>query len=560
MSISPTQTIALCLGVVLTMGLAATPAKADEPVERNFNEASWSDGLVDVRPDDLANSKPIPSGFDGSGLEVNIPPGNFRGVGSFERLPEQPTEAWYRYHIQLVSFESRSSGKLPGLSGLYSNTARGCLPSKSGSPGWSARGLFGAAGSHGAPKGEVPIGLYLYHLDQPGMCGEALYWADATLKPGRWHCIEGHVKLNTPGSADGAATGWLDGVRRFSREGLSFRRANEEGVGIREMWLDVYYGGRKPTPNSLQLVIDEVAVSTTGRVGCLDSLTNLVGSFGGDGRDVIATYHPDDGGWSMNRGIESSLETESMISYRTTSDWAAHLAGDFDGDGRHDVASYHPSNGTWWMSRSRASGFETKKWAEFNTAAGWGSHLVGDFTGDGMDDVASYHLPNGSWWVSSSKVVDLHLRVRCPSQEHWLAGRMVEIGGWSEFDITACSGSSALAQRVGEGSVTRLWGSFTTTRGWASQLAGDFDGDGVDDIASYHPGSGTWWVSVSRGDGFVTTKWDSFSTGTGWTTQLAGDFDGDGVDDIANYHASSGTWWVSSSTGSTFSTRIWASA
>jgi len=212
------------------------------------------------------------------------------------------------------------------------------------------------------------------------------------------------------------------------------------------------------------------------------------------------------------------------------------------------------------MSRSRASGFETEKWAEFNTAAGWGSHLVGDFTGDGRDDIASYHLSNGSWWVSSSKLVNPHLRVRCPSQEHWLAGRMVAIGGWSEFDTTVCSGSSVVTLRVGKGSVTRLWGSFPTTRGWASQLAGDFDGDGVDDIASYHPGSGTWWVSVSTGDGFVTTKWDSFSTGTGWTTQLAGDFDGDGVDDIANYHASSGTWWVSSSTGSTFSTRIWAPA
>jgi hypothetical protein len=88
-------------------------------------------------------------------------------------------------------------------------------------------------------------------------------------------------------------------------------------------------------------------------------------------------------------------------------------------------------------------------------------------------------------------------------------------------------------------------------------LVGDFDGDGKDDIASYHPGSGTWWVSVSEGDRFSTGKWDTFSTGTGWTSQVVGDFNGDGLDDIANYHVSSDRRWVSVSNGVNFVTTNW---
>jgi hypothetical protein len=134
--------------------------------------------------------------------------------------------------------------------------------------------MFGVAGSQGAPPGSVPIGTYLYHLDQAGDCGDELWWPGASLEPGRWQCVEGHVKLNTPGSNNGLVEGWLDGKLRFARTGLSFRRIDEPQVGIREMWHNVYFGGDWPTPDELSLVLDQVVVSTDGRVGCLDPFTD----------------------------------------------------------------------------------------------------------------------------------------------------------------------------------------------------------------------------------------------------------------------------------------------
>jgi hypothetical protein len=544
--------------VVLTATIfvlaSPAPAFAESHDSRDFDGDGWVDGLVDLRPSDIRNTKLIGGGLSHSGLEVTIPRGTFRGLGAFDRLPADANQAWYRYHIQLINFDARSSGKLPGLSGLYSETARGCKPSRPGSPGWSARGLFGAAGSKGAPDGEIPIGIYLYHLDQPGPCGEAIYWDDSSLQPGRWHCVEGYVKLNELGLHDGAVKGWLDGTERYSRDGLAFRRPGESGVAIREMWLDVYYGGKKPTGYQLNLMIDEVSVSTTGRVGCLDRSTNVVGAFESK-NDSIASYQPETGAWLMNRSSGIGFSTEELATYQTGDDWSTHLVGDFSGNGRDDIASYHPSNGTWWVSHVGETGLTTTRWATFSTNTGWGNHLAGDFTGDGQNDIASYHLANGTWWVSEptrlTNQSDKVARVEWASQI-----RVRDSVGTASVD-QILEELSAFSVPTNDTFTTGRWDAFSTTRGWSDQLAGDFNADGKDDIASYHPASGSWWVSLSDGERFTNSMWKRFNTTTGWTNHIAGDFNGDGRDDLASYHSATGTWWVSLSDGDRFTTTLW---
>lgn len=265
----------VALVAIIATTWSLLPAQAADPVvERTFEDESWTDGLVDLRSLDLSRTQLIGNGFAGGALKVRIPPDGFRGLGPFDRLEPARHQVWFRYHVRLLNWNAASTGKLPGLAGIYSSSGRGCIPSSPSEPGWSARGMFGVPGTEGAPPGEVPIGTYLYHVDQEGSCGDGLWWG-ASLEQGRWHCVEGYVRMNNPGRNNGILRGWLDGKLELERGNIEYRRAGERSIGVRHMWHNVYFGGSWPTPNALALEYDEVAVSASGRVGCLPPFTDV---------------------------------------------------------------------------------------------------------------------------------------------------------------------------------------------------------------------------------------------------------------------------------------------
>jgi hypothetical protein len=239
------------------------------PYLEQFESEEWHNAWIDWRTLDERNTE-ITRGYRANGLGVTIPPNQRRGAGPLWRLPEGTEEAWFRYRIRLDDFEPITSGKLPGFAGMPNFTARGCLPSTEAYPGWSARMLFEEAGYGGAAADEVPIGYYVYHLDQAGTCGDFMLWDDnGVLGQDHWYCIEGYARMNTPGEADGALAGWVDNEPAFFRDGLRFRRSTEDWLNIRDFWLNVYFGGATiANDRNLALRIDDLAISSEGRLGC----------------------------------------------------------------------------------------------------------------------------------------------------------------------------------------------------------------------------------------------------------------------------------------------------
>jgi hypothetical protein len=78
-----------------------------------------------------------------------------------------------------------------------------------------------------------------------------------------WQCIEAHMRLNTPGQADGEAHVWIDGAAEIEQVGIDWRGTWDD-FGINAVRFTNY---AEPVAAPLDFVIDDVVVGTA-RVGC----------------------------------------------------------------------------------------------------------------------------------------------------------------------------------------------------------------------------------------------------------------------------------------------------
>jgi len=234
------------------------------------------------------------------------------------------------------------------------------------------------------------------------------------------------------------------------------------------------------------------------------------------GDEVCARRTDSSGGWGMQLEIvcvASELDEGIQGSFNR---WSARrgvrvLSGDFNGDGKEDVALIGGPN---WRSIPVAHSFGHGEWSVTNCGVEdmnrWidvagARPLVGDFDGDGRDDIA-------------------------------LTGGM----GWQSIPIAFAEGSGCF--RVSNAAVDDFPGWAATSN--VQSVVGDFDGDGKADIAAIgNSGWSTLPTAFSNGDGTFRVTNLAFAADAGgpfneWSSRsrvivLAGDFNGDGKDDVA---------------------------
>ncbi len=246
------------------------------------------------------------------------------------------------------------------------------------------------------------------------------------------------------------------------------------------------------------------------------------GDYNGDGKWDIAILY----GYQTERDVRAFVFTSNGSGFnnpavwfhagRNNWDWNGSMldSGDFDNDGKYDlvilygykvqrdvVAFVFPSTGNsfsaseiWW--RAGAGNWD---WA--------GSILsVGDFDGDGSSDVAILYGYQVERDVASFVFLSNGSNAFKGSSQWWRAGA----GNWD-------------------------WAGSRVT-------AGDFDGDGLEDIAIFYGYGGSQsaiFIFPSRGSSFSKSSlW--YNSGPGnheWsaTKILSGDFDGSGADELAGF-------------------------
>ena len=483
-----------------------------------FTEAFERLDLWDGRDPSSRNRVALtPRGFEGRGLRIQIAQGGHFGADfeyDFGRLlAVEPTELWFRYFLRFdEDWFTRSSGKLPGFGGIYGHSGKGGRPSTRSDPGWSARMQFFPTQG----DGRVPIGYYVYHLGQATRFGDKLGWNQAgSLVPGEWYCLEGHVRLNTPGRADGLLEGWVDETPAFSRDGLAFRRSGEERIRIESFWVDVYFGGSARAETDLGLTIDELALSDR-RIGCGvgGALSRPVsGDVDGDGVDEL--IEPGDCRRVRCVTVEDSEAVgasppDPVDGWLSLDSQRVGLAvADLDGDSTGEVIV----PGRCGVGRRcwRTAGVGSRSSEPRGAGPPSGTELVvaADLDGDGRDDlVEKARCDQGScWWVqmSADGVLKRPKKVGPAPPVHEVG--VGDVDGDGRDDLVYRGGCEAdggcwVVVPGGRGA-EQVWGLFDAVDGGLAGVR-DTNGDGLADLIYEAPcrAGSCVWVAPSTGERF----------------------------------------------------------
>ncbi|MEV5551197.1 FG-GAP-like repeat-containing protein [Streptomyces sp. NPDC052309] len=243
--------------------------------------------------------------------------------------------------------------------------------------------------------------------------------------------------------------------------------------------------------------------------------TPLTGDFTGDGKDDAVTF-------THGAAADVYVAPSSGSAFGTGQKWHDHFApggevpavGDFDGDGRDDIVTFTQDDSSdVHVALSSGTTFGTGgKWHDHFAPAGE-FPAVGDVNGDGRDDIITF-----------TKNAEAAVFVALSTGDSFAAARKV---------LTGFSPGAELPR------------------------VGDFDGDGKDDIASFTADTAAdVRVALSDGSGFaVKGVWHEAVSGPG-AYPYAGDYDGDGKDDVVSFdHTPEADVHVALSTGTAFGDR-----
>ncbi|MFJ7159218.1 FG-GAP-like repeat-containing protein [Streptomyces sp. NPDC101118] len=301
--------------------------------------------------------------------------------------------------------------------------------------------------------------------------------------------------------------------------------------------------------------------------------------YNGDGRsDLAAWYDYSDGHDSLQTFTAAADGTfqQPFQSYSSAiGSWAVanmqFSTGDYNGDGRGDMAAlYGYSDGSvkLYTALGKLDGGFSAPVASWSakpgnfTARNMTLHS-GDFDGDGRDDLAAwYDYDNGAdklltFTATAEGGFNAPFSSWSNTNNDWIRENLKFVSG--DFDADGRDDLGGL-YRYADGSIkmfsflTNPAGGFNaSTASWTSSTfgdwnrthvnAGDFNGDGRDDVAAwydYSDGHDAIHVltSISTPDGHFNAPVQAYQTASGNFTYadmrlVPGDYNGDGLDDLA---------------------------
>lgn len=97
----------------------------------------------------------------------------------------------------------------------------------------------------------------------------------ADQESGKWFCVEGHLKLNTPGAADGLFEFWINDTFQAGQYDINWHgnwNADPDNYGINALFINNYWNAGSPVEQ--KRYFDNVVIATE-RIGCPEPVTSM---------------------------------------------------------------------------------------------------------------------------------------------------------------------------------------------------------------------------------------------------------------------------------------------
>lgn len=258
--------------------------------------------------------------------------------------------------------------------------------------------------------------------------------------------------------------------------------------------------------------------------------------FDGDGKADLAVFRPGDSNWYVRRSSDASMYA---LNWGLSTDRVT--PADFDGDGKTDIAVWrdepsNPDRANFYLLRSSDATVSVQQFGR----TGDDPSILGDFNGDGKADLAVFRPGTGG-----GQSYFFYRSVESPA-DSWNAvpwgidGDVPVVGdydGDGMTDIAVFRPSNGIWYVLQSGNASVRYAQW----GLSSDILvpADYDGDGKTDLAVFR--DGVWYV-LNSFDGSVSYRY----FGTSTDLPVPADYDGDGKADLAVFR--NGTWWLDQST------------
>ena len=265
----------------------------------------------------------------------------------------------------------------------------------------------------------------------------------------------------------------------------------------------------------------------------------IIGDWNGDDIDDIGLWRPTASSFILDTNGNYALDpdTDLVAPFGMSTDLP--VIGDWNGDGIDDIGVWRPANGSFFLDTNGNYSWDpdTDLVAPFDMSSD-DLPVIGDWNRDGVDDIGVWRPAargffldtngNYAWDPGTDLVAPFGMSTDLPVIGDWNGDNIDDIGVWRPSTRSFFLDTNGdYAWDAG----TDLFAPF----GLSTDLPviGDWNGDGIDEIGVWRPSEHRFFLDTNG-----NYAWDAgtdLTASFGYSTDLlpiAGDWNGDGVDEI----------------------------